>query len=73
MVSLANEVKTFHLEKKKDVSSFAKSPVVGVLLHEPSFYDVLSYSYCYLGIMTGRLYVHSFVCVLNYVDNAWLL
>ena len=53
MVSLANEVKTFHMEKKMDVSSFSKSPVVGGLSEEPSLYDILSYSYCYVGIMTG--------------------
>ena len=58
MVSVANEVKCFHLEKKKEASSFSKSPVVGGLLHEPSLYDVISYSYCYVGIMTGR-----FICV----------
>lgn len=53
MVSLANEVRSFHVEKKKDVSSFAKSPVGG-LSQEPSIYDILSYSYCYVGIMTGK-------------------
>lgn len=55
MVSLANEVHSLHVEKKKDVSSFAKSPVVGGLTQEPSLYDILSYSYCYVGIMTGKL------------------
>lgn len=54
MVSLANEVHNFHLEKKKDVSSFAKSSAIGGLSQEPSLYHVLSYSYCYVGIMTGR-------------------
>ncbi|XP_076136244.1 membrane-bound acylglycerophosphatidylinositol O-acyltransferase mboat7 isoform X1 [Alosa pseudoharengus] len=56
MVSLANEVKSFYLEKKKEVSSFSKSPVVGVIPHEPSIYDIISYSYCYLGIMTGPFF-----------------
>lgn len=54
MVSLANEVQSFRTEKHKDVSSFAKSAVVGGLSEEPSFYDVLSYGYCYIGIMTGE-------------------
>lgn len=54
MVSLANEVHSLHTEKKKEVSSFAKSSVVGGLSQEPSLYDILSYSYCYVGIMTGR-------------------
>lgn len=54
MVSLANEVQSFRTEKQKDVSSFAKSSVVGGLSEEPSLYDVLSYSYCYIGIMTGE-------------------
>ena len=54
MVSLANEVHSFHMEKKKELSSFAKSPVIGGLSDEPSLYDILSYSYCYVGIMTGK-------------------
>lgn len=54
MVSLANEVHSFHTEKKKEVSSFGKSPVIGGLSKEPSLYDALSYSYCYVGIMTGK-------------------
>ncbi|XP_069393678.1 lysophospholipid acyltransferase 7 isoform X2 [Paralichthys olivaceus] len=56
MVSLANEVYTFHMEKKKELSSFSKSPVVGGLSEEPSLYDILSYSYCYVGIMTGPFF-----------------
>ncbi|MED6244033.1 Lysophospholipid acyltransferase 7 [Ataeniobius toweri] len=54
MVSLANEVHSFHIEKKRDVSSFAKSPVIGGLTQEPSLFEILSYSYCYVGIMTGK-------------------
>lgn len=54
MVSLANEVCSFHIEKKKDVSTFDKSAVIGGLSQEPSLYDILSYSYCYVGIMTGK-------------------
>lgn len=42
------------MERQKDVSSFTKSSVVGGLSEEPSFYSVLSYSYCYIGIMTGE-------------------
>ncbi|KAM9723381.1 lysophospholipid acyltransferase 7 [Menidia menidia] len=56
MVSVANEVHSFHVEKKKDVSAFAKSPVIGGLSQEPSLYDLLSYSYCYIGIMTGPFF-----------------
>ncbi|XP_030640467.1 membrane-bound acylglycerophosphatidylinositol O-acyltransferase mboat7 [Chanos chanos] len=56
LVSLANEVQSFHLEKKKDVSSFSKSQVIGRLSHEPSLYDVISYSYCYVGLMTGPFF-----------------
>lgn len=63
MVSLANEIQSYHLEKKKEVSTFTKSPVVGGLSHEPSLYDIISYSYCYVGIMTGIL--HDFCVVLN--------
>lgn len=54
MVSLANEVQSFHVEKKKEVSSFGKSPATRALSQEPSLYDLLSYSYCYIGIMTGK-------------------
>lgn len=57
MVSLANEVQSYYLEKKKEVSTFTKSPVVGGLSHEPSLYDIISYSYCYVGIMTGILHI----------------
>lgn len=53
MVSLANEVQSFHVEKKKEVSSF-EAPATGGVSREPSLYDVLSYSYCYIGIMTGK-------------------
>ena len=53
MVSLANEVQSFRLMKKEDVSSFSKSSVIGGLSREPSFYDMISYSYCYIGMMTG--------------------
>lgn len=68
MVSLANEVQSFHTEKKKEVSSFAKSPVIGGLSQEPSLYEILSYSYCYVGIMTGKSVEisdtsQSYVCV----------
>lgn len=63
MVSLANEIQSYHLEKKKEVSTFTKSPVVGGLSHEPSLYDIISYSYCYVGIMTGIL--HDFCVDLN--------
>lgn len=54
MVSLANEMQNFHVEKKEEVSSFGKSPAAGGLSREPSLYDFLSYSYCYIGIMTGK-------------------
>lgn len=63
MVSLANEIQSYHLEKKKEVSTFTKSPVVGGLSHEPSLYDIISYSYCYVGIMTGIF--HAFCVDLN--------
>ncbi|XP_028678200.1 lysophospholipid acyltransferase 7 [Erpetoichthys calabaricus] len=56
MVSLANEVQAFHLAKKEESSSFSKSGVVCSILQLPSLYDVLSYSYCYIGIMTGPFF-----------------
>lgn len=61
MVSLANEVHSFHEEKKRDVSAFSKSPIIGGLTQEPSLYDILSYSYCYVGIMTGKAKEMSFL------------
>ncbi|MGH0157922.1 UNVERIFIED_CONTAM: hypothetical protein FKN15_034342 [Acipenser sinensis] len=65
MVSLANEVQAFHLAKKQEVSSFSKSPVIGHISKVPSLYDVLCYSYCYIGIMTGTgfcvLAIHRFI------------
>lgn len=48
MVSLANEVHSFH------VNDVSKNPPFGALTREPSLYDILSYSYCYVGIMTGK-------------------
>jgi len=57
MVSLANEVQMYYLEKKKEKSTFTKSQVVGGLSHEPSLYEIISYSYCYVGIMTGILHI----------------
>lgn len=67
MVSMANEVHSFHIEKIKEVSSFAKSPVIGGLSEEPSLFDILSYSYCYVGIMTGKSVemsdTYNYVCV----------
>ncbi|XP_065154385.1 lysophospholipid acyltransferase 7 [Paramisgurnus dabryanus] len=65
MVSLANEVQSYHLEKKKEVSSFTKSPVIRGLTQEPSLYNVIAYSYCYVGIMTGPFFRYQ-----TYVD--WL-
>lgn len=67
MVSLANEVQSFHVEKKKEVSSFGKSPAPGGLWREPSLYDLLSYSYCYIGLMTGKpgSVCHHHGCILS--------
>ncbi|XP_034030568.1 lysophospholipid acyltransferase 7 [Thalassophryne amazonica] len=56
MVSIANEVHSFHAEKKKELSSSAESVVGGGLSQEPSLFDVLCYSYCYIGIMTGPFF-----------------
>ncbi|XP_017321110.1 lysophospholipid acyltransferase 7 [Ictalurus punctatus] len=65
MVSLAYEVRSYHFEKEKEVSSFSKSPVIGRLSHEPSLYDIISYSYCYVGLMIGTFFRYQ-----TYVD--WL-
>lgn len=67
MVSLANEVRSFHEEKKRDVSAFSKSPIIGGLTQEPSLYDILSYSYCYVGIMTGKNEEMSFMYNVGFI------
>lgn len=54
MVSLANEVQQYHLAKKEDVTSFSKTPLICGLIQEPSLYDTVSYSYCYIGLLTGE-------------------
>ncbi|XP_013868147.1 lysophospholipid acyltransferase 7 [Austrofundulus limnaeus] len=59
MVSLANEVHSFY------VNNMSKNPTLGALTREPSLYDIMSYSYCYVGIMTGP-----FFCFKTYSD--WL-
>nr|XP_061813821.1 lysophospholipid acyltransferase 7-like [Nerophis lumbriciformis]XP_061813829.1 lysophospholipid acyltransferase 7-like [Nerophis lumbriciformis]XP_061813837.1 lysophospholipid acyltransferase 7-like [Nerophis lumbriciformis] len=56
MVSLANEVHAFHANNKQEASASTKSSVIGCLSREPSLYDVLSYAYCYVGIMTGPFF-----------------
>ncbi|XP_023685902.1 lysophospholipid acyltransferase 7 [Paramormyrops kingsleyae] len=65
MVSLANEVQQYHLAKKEDVTSFSKSPLICGLTQEPSLYDTVSYSYCYIGLFTGPFFRYQ-----TYVD--WL-
>ncbi|MBN3307025.1 MBOA7 acyltransferase, partial [Amia calva] len=56
MISLAHDVRDFHLAKKGEMTSLSKSPVIGGLTREPSLYDIISYSYCYIGIMTGPFF-----------------
>lgn len=56
MVSLANEVQEFTLAKKQEVTSFAKCPMIGVIPKMPGLVEILCYSYCYVGLMTGPFY-----------------
>ncbi|XP_044303866.1 lysophospholipid acyltransferase 7 isoform X1 [Varanus komodoensis] len=56
MVSLANEVQEFMQAKKQEVTSFAKSALIGVIPKMPGLVEILCYSYCYVGLMTGPFY-----------------
>lgn len=55
LVSLASEVQDLHLAQRKEMASgFSKGPNLGLLPDVPSLLETLSYSYCYVGIMTGE-------------------
>lgn len=56
-MSLASEVQDLHLAQRKEMASgFSKGPSLGLLPHVPSLTETLSYSYCYVGIMTGPFF-----------------
>ncbi|XP_033076716.1 transmembrane channel-like protein 4, partial [Trachypithecus francoisi] len=55
LVSLASEVQDLHLAQRKEMTSgFNKGPTLGLLPDVPSLMEMLSYTYCYVGIMTGK-------------------
>lgn len=54
MVSIANEVQEFIQMKEQEVTSGVKSPVIGVISETPGLPEIMCYSYCYVGLMTGR-------------------
>lgn len=55
LVSLASEVQELHLAQRKEIAAgFSKEPTLGLLPEVPSLMETLSYSYCYVGIMTGE-------------------
>ncbi|KAM3822485.1 lysophospholipid acyltransferase 7-like isoform 2-T2 [Vipera latastei] len=56
MVSVANEVQEFIQLKEQEVTSGTKSPAVGVIPEIPGLAEILCYSYCYVGLMTGLFY-----------------
>uniref|UniRef100_A0A2K5LMG1 Leukocyte receptor cluster member 4 n=1 Tax=Cercocebus atys TaxID=9531 RepID=A0A2K5LMG1_CERAT len=57
LVSLASEVQDLHLAQRKEMASgFSKGPTLGLLPDVPSLMETLSYSYCYVGIMTGPFF-----------------
>lgn len=57
LVSLASEVQDLHLAQRKEIASgFSKEPTLGLLPDVPSLMETLSYSYCYVGIMTGPFF-----------------
>ena len=41
-------------QRKEMASGFSKGPPLGLLPDVPSLMETLSYSYCYVGIMTGE-------------------
>lgn len=41
-------------QRKEMASGFSKGPSLGLLPDVPSLMETLSYSYCYVGIMTGE-------------------
>ena len=54
-MSLASEVQDLHVAQRKEMASgFSKGPPLGLLPDVPSLMETLSYSYCYVGIMTGE-------------------
>ncbi|KAL1765324.1 leukocyte immunoglobulin-like receptor subfamily B member 3, partial [Sigmodon hispidus] len=57
LVSLASEVQDLHLAQRKEIATgFSKEPTLGLLPDVPSLMETLSYSYCYVGIMTGPFF-----------------
>ncbi|XP_055451541.1 lysophospholipid acyltransferase 7 isoform X1 [Psammomys obesus] len=57
LVSLASEVQDLHLAQRKEIASgFSKEPTLGLLPDVPSLMETLSYSYCYVGILTGPFF-----------------
>lgn len=41
-------------QRKEMATGFSKGPSLGLLPDVPSLMETLSYSYCYVGIMTGE-------------------
>ncbi|XP_006897358.1 PREDICTED: lysophospholipid acyltransferase 7 isoform X2 [Elephantulus edwardii] len=57
LVSLASDVQDLHVARKKEmVVGFSKGPTVGLLPDVPSLMETLSYSYCYVGVITGPFF-----------------
>ncbi|XP_004648406.1 lysophospholipid acyltransferase 7 isoform X1 [Octodon degus] len=57
LVSLASDVQDLHLAQRKEMAAgFSKPPALGLLPDVPSLMETLSYSYCYVGIMTGPFF-----------------
>ncbi|EPQ16234.1 Lysophospholipid acyltransferase 7 [Myotis brandtii] len=57
LVSLASEVQDLHLAQRKEMAAgFSQGPSLGLLPYIPSLMETLSYSYCYVGILTGPFF-----------------
>ncbi|XP_023564297.1 lysophospholipid acyltransferase 7-like [Octodon degus] len=53
LVSLVRDIPDQHLAQRKEMAAgFSKPPALGLLPDVPSLMETLSYSYCYVGIMT---------------------
>ncbi|XP_043935389.1 lysophospholipid acyltransferase 7 isoform X1 [Protopterus annectens] len=70
LVSVASDIQEFRQVKKQEVTSFSKSPLTGLISSEPSMWELLCYSYCYIGIMTGPFYRYrTYQDWLNQIDS----
>ncbi|XP_014749006.1 PREDICTED: lysophospholipid acyltransferase 7, partial [Sturnus vulgaris] len=66
MVSMASDTQELREAGLKQVTSEETRLMIGSLRHVPSLIDILCYSYCYLGLLTGPFYRLG-----TYLDWVW--